>query len=204
MPRKKLIRTDQYFYHITTRSNHRQWFSIPLSQVWEIATESFIKAQKNNPADVYQFVLMSNHYHMLIRTPNSDIDKFMFWFNKTFSDELRKESGNINRMFGSNYKWSLITYRRYLYNVYKYIYQNPLRVNIVSKCEDYPYSTRFYQLRNIPTSIPILHITDMDDINLTLNERLSSVQESDIKSGLKKTTYRPNSKRNRRRIQSQK
>ena len=107
MPRKILIRTDLYYYHITTRSNHRQWFKIPLDQVWEIAIQAMSKANINCPANIGQFVLMANHYHLLIKTPDSNIDRFMFWFNKTFSDLLRAKSGTINRMFGSSYKSSL-------------------------------------------------------------------------------------------------
>ncbi len=189
MPRKNLIRTHLYYYHVTTRSNHRDWFSIPMSEVWDISKIALNKAMKNNPSIIDQYVLMGNHYHLLIRTPNSDIDRFMFWFNKTFSDELRKRSGKINRMFGSSYKWSIIKNEKYLQNVKRYIYENPLRANIVRNIEDYPFSTLYYKSRGwdcgfkIENTYPI-EISQVDSI--TLNE---------VRKGLRRTIFKPPSKR---------
>ncbi len=195
MPRKNLIRTSLYHYHITTRSNHREWFSIPLDEVWPIAIEAFKKAQKETPAQVFQFVLMANHYHLLIKTPDRNIDKFMYWFNKTFSEQLRSKSGKINRMFGGSYKWSLIHEPIYLDRVIKYIYQNPLRAGLVTKCQDYPFSTLYFLARELDSPIEIQTETqfssDFHPINLTL-----SYEEVDqIRSGLRKTRFKPRSSR---------
>lgn len=195
MPRKNLIRTNEYFYHITTRSNNGDWFDIPMCEVWNITTEAFNKAQANNPATVFQFVLMSNHYHLLIQTPNCDIDKFMFWFNKTFSTRLREESGRINRMFGTNYKWSLIKHHAYFKNVFRYIYQNPVRAKIVKRCEDYPYSTLHYTAQNLKLPFahkPILHVES--DLNF-INETFCTQKAQIIKKALRNTTYKESSQR---------
>lgn len=190
MPRKNLIRTNEHFYHITTRANNGDWFEIPMSEVWKISIEAFNKAQANNPAIVFQFVLMSNHYHLLIQTPNSDIDKFMFWFNRTFSNRLREESGRINRMFGTNYKWSLIKHHAYFKNVFRYIYQNPVRAKLVKRCEDYPYSTLHYTAKNMEVPFahkPILHVeSDLEFINDAFCEEKARI----IKNALQNTTYK--------------
>lgn len=195
MPRKKLVRTSQYYYHITTRSNHKEWFTIPLNEVWDISIAAFKKAQREHPASVGQYVLMSNHYHLLIKTPNDDIDKFMYWFNRTFSAYLRKKSGKINRMFGSNYKWSIIYDSFYLQKVVKYIYQNPLRAGLVTKCEEYPFSTLHYKASKKESPIEvekeIYFAEDLDPIN----ESLSLDEVNQIRSGLKKTRFKPNSTR---------
>jgi putative transposase len=195
MPRKPLIKTDLYFYHITTRSNHREWFKLPLDEVWDICIKSFRKAQKNSPAQISQFVLMSNHYHMLIKTPDANIDRFMFWFNKTFSDELRKSSGQINRMFGSSYKWSIVYEQFYLQKVYLYIYQNPLRARIVDRCENYPYSTLYYTSRKKSPGFKFTENIFHDDEDQPVNQELTEDDLNIIRSGLKKTVFKPNSNR---------
>lgn len=190
MPRKNLIRTNEFFYHITTRSNNGEWFGLPLNEVWEISKNAFDVAQSKNPAIIYQYVLMSNHYHLLIQTPNCDIDKFMFWFNRTFSLLLREKTGNFNRMFGSNYKWSLITHQSYFKNVFCYIYQNPMRAGIVKKCEHYPYSTLFYSYHKLKAPFsywPIKYIeSDLELINKSFDE--DKIYQ--IKKGLRKTKYK--------------
>jgi len=156
MPRKPLIRTSDFPYHVTTRSNHKEWFKIPLDEVWEISVNAFHYALKKYHVEIYQYVLMHNHYHMLIRTPESNIDKFMYLFNKDFSEKLRSKSGYVNRMFGGNYHPSLITDDRYLQTAFRYVYQNPVRARMVGRAENYPYSTLFFLERNIGTPFPIV------------------------------------------------
>lgn len=190
MPRKKLIKTNLFYYHISTRSNHKEWFKLSLDQVWDISVLSFKKAQKNAPAIISQFVLMANHYHLLIKTPDCNIDVFMYWFNKTFSDELRKKSGTINRMFGGRYKWSLIKNEYYFFNVFKYIYQNPLRANLVDFCEQYKYSTFYYtsSCKKLPFMFhPILEFEEQKEF---INEIFIEEKALAISKGLKKTDFK--------------
>lgn len=190
MPRKNLIRTHEYYYHITTRSNHKEWFKIPLNEVWKISIKAFDNAQNENPAYVSQYVLMANHYHMLIRTPKSDIDKFMYSFNKTFSDLLRIKTGKENRMFGSNYKWSLIQSDRYFHNVFRYIYQNPLRAGICNNCEDYPYSTYHYTFHQKDLPFKFKTLNNLENRYDFINDQLDDEKSFSIKRGLKKTIFK--------------
>jgi len=191
MPRKNLIRTNKYYYHITTRSNHKHWFQLPLSEVWNISMQAFSIATNARTVEIVQFVLMSNHYHLLIKTPNCDIDKFMFWFNKTFSDNLRKKTGQINRMFSSNYKWSLITNEVYLTNVIRYIFQNPVRAGIVNKCEEYPYSTIFLNKSDLNLTFKIRFPLEINQcFYFYINETVKFKKNVSIKKGLRKTTYK--------------
>lgn len=195
MPRKNLIRTPHHYYHITTRANNKEWFALPLREIWSISQTAFNKSQENAPAIVSQFVLMGNHYHLLIKTPNSDIDIFMFWFNKTFSDLLRKKSGRINRMFGSNYKWSLIQDPSYLFNVVRYVYQNPIRAGVVSRCEDYPFSTLYYKKRNKDPGFKVEFKIEFDSLWEPINTDLPLEEIDLIRSGLRKSVFKPNSNR---------
>lgn len=141
MPRRKLVRQNQFPYHVTTRTNNKDWFSIPIYEVWDICKFALIRAQNANPVIVHCFVLMGNHYHLLITTPESDIDKFMFYFNKGLSDLINKRSGVINHKFSNRYSWSIVDKKNYLFNVYRYIYQNPVRAKITKDCFSYPYSS---------------------------------------------------------------
>jgi putative transposase len=85
MPRKKTIKNNIYPYHITTRSNQSQWFNVPLERVWSLALESLSFADKKHTVEIHAFVFMSNHYHLVVLTPFSNIDLFMYEFNKNFS-----------------------------------------------------------------------------------------------------------------------
>ncbi len=141
MPRRKLIRQNIFPYHVVTRTNNKDWFRIPLCDVWDICKESLHYSQAKRPAVINCFVLMSNHYHLLITTPNEDIDEFMQFFNLRLSRLISIKSGAINQKFSNRYKWSIVDKENYLMNVYRYIYQNPVRAKITLTCDSYPYSS---------------------------------------------------------------
>lgn len=141
MARKKLIRQNQFPYHVTTRTNNKTWFQIPIFEVWDICKDSLIYALKQEPVVIHCFVLMGNHYHLLISTPSENIDKFMKLFNLKLSLLISKKSGVINHKFSNRYGWTIVNNHSYLLNVYRYIYQNPVRAGLVKGSFDYPYSS---------------------------------------------------------------
>ena len=193
MPRRKLIRQNEFPYHVTTRTNNKSWFNIPIFEVWDICKLALIRAQKAKPCILHCFVLMGNHYHMLITTPESNIDEFMFYFNKGLSDLINKHTGVINHKFSNRYSWCIVENESYLHNVYRYIYQNPVRANITKDCFSYPYSS--------------LHFTRFESKILKHNEHYNYSKEKLffekkygstfdilIRNSLKKKTFKVNTK----------
>lgn len=144
MPRPKLIRQNEFPYHVTTRTNNKVPFPLPMYQVWDLAKQSLTYARKNVNVEINCFILMNNHYHLLITTPDENLDKFMMYFNLKFSKLISKNAKVINHKFSNRYKWTIVSNHEYLQNVYRYIYQNPLRANLVEKCIDYPYSSLYF------------------------------------------------------------
>lgn len=190
MPRKRLIRQNDFPYHVTTRTNNKDWFRIPLNDVFKLFKDSLVYAQEKHPVNVHCFVLMSNHYHLLISTPNSDIDKFMMHFNLKLSRLIEKRSGYINHKFSNRYKWSIVQNCNYLYNVYRYIYQNPIRANLSKRCIDYKYSS----LRIEHNEKELLNIKEHLEYkyNSTWFETIHGDEfDSILRYGLKKTIFRP-------------
>lgn len=146
MPRKKLIRQSEFPYHVTTRTSNRDWFPIPISEVWDVIKESLIYSLKSCNAKIHCFVLMGNHYHLIISTPDKNIDIFMRLFNSSISRFISKRSGLKQQRFAGPYKWTILDHKGYLLNVYRYIYQNPVRAKIVRNPFDYPYSSLHFSM----------------------------------------------------------
>lgn len=200
MSRRKLIRNNKFVYHITTRSNSKEWFYLPSKEVWAIATELLAEAQLKFDIEIHNFVLMNNHYHLLVRTPNSDIDKVMGMFNKKMSDKINYSSGRININFGGRYRWNIIQKKSYYLNAYRYIYQNPIRANISKTAEGYPYSTLQLELGKI--NLPFKVKNYMSNIDLVwINNRFSLESESRIKKGFRKAIFKPSYDSKRRNSQ---
>jgi putative transposase len=141
MPRKKFYPTDRYPYHVTARCHNKSWFDLPIDQVWDIFARYLYFITLAFGVRVHSFVLMNNHFHMLITTPNANLDKAMGYLLREVSKAIGSESGNINQVFGGPYHWSLIKNHLYYHHAYKYVYRNPVEAGLCPSVESYTFST---------------------------------------------------------------
>lgn len=141
MPRKKIYRTDEYPYHVSARCNNREWFAIPMPVVWNVFSDYLYFINHAYKIEIQSFVLMSNHFHMLVQTPEANLDQAMNYFLREISRRLGEESGRINHIFGGPYHWTLIKNSIYYQHAYKYIYRNPVHAGICKRVEEYPFSS---------------------------------------------------------------
>lgn len=195
MPRRKLIRQTEFPYHVVTRSNNKAWFQIPNYEVWDICKEAIIYAQGKRPVDLHCFILMSNHYHLLISTPNADIDEFMRFFNLQLSKLISKKSGVINQKFSNRYKWTIVQTQNYLLNVYRYIYQNPVRANITNDCFSYPYSSLHFSRFEAKLLNYRPHIVYKNE-KIWIEKKYGHDFDTIVRNSLKKETFKVSSRTN--------
>ncbi len=141
MPRKPLIRTREHYYHITARSNNKEDFYLPKDRLWLQFLFLLRSLQIEYDLKIGAFVLMDNHFHLLMMSPQEDIDRVMYFLMKKLSLFIRRDSKRVNRVFGGRYKGFLIMEETYLFNVYKYIYRHPVKAGLCARVEDYAYSS---------------------------------------------------------------
>ncbi|EQC49644.1 transposase IS200-like protein [Bacteriovorax sp. DB6_IX] len=191
MPRKQLIRTNEFPYHIISRVNNKEWFKVPIDEVWEYALSSFRRANELGPISFHAFVLMNNHYHLLVSTPNQDIDYFMRNFNKNLADSIRTRTKRENRVFGGRYTWSIVTNENYLGNVVRYVFQNPVRAKIVERVEDYPFSSLHCESfeKYFPLKVQSLFEYRNTELIESFNTSISEKESDLIRKGLRRGCF---------------
>ncbi len=187
MARKLLIRTDQFPYHVTTRSRNKDWYDLPMNDVWEIYMKAFEKALSKHPVKIHAFVLMSNHYHLLLTTIGQNIDQFMREFNQSVSLSIRLKTKRINQIFGSRYRWSIVQNENYLNNIYRYIFRNPVEAGICRNCEDYRYSS----ISSFPWPLTELVEINTQEFKNWINSISDENEYFYIKKGLQKKIFSP-------------
>lgn len=188
MPRPYFVPSDTHPYHVTARCNNQEFFPLPLSEVWGIMIRQLEHLHKEHKLAIHAFVLMGNHFHLLCHTPQADLDQIMQKFMRSVSMTITRRARSQNHLWGGRYRWSIIESQTHYYQVYRYIYQNPLRARIVSKVEDYPYST----LKPVPFpvhSFVPLSFAGMEGELLWLNERYDQEDVELIKLGLRRHQF---------------
>lgn len=141
MARARTILTHEYPYHVYARVNHKYEYPIPLSEVWMIYLNELSKLKKELKFAVHAFVLMPNHFHMVVRTPDANLDQCMKVFMQNTTCKILGRAGRINRLYGGRYRWNLVQTEAYYACLIKYVYQNPLRANLCKNTNQYQFST---------------------------------------------------------------
>ena len=193
MPRKNLIRTSKIPYHVTARSNNKEYFYVDLNTLWEIFIVSMAEAELKFHCKLHAFVLMSNHYHLLISTPNANLDLVMNYLQREIARKANRKSTRINHFFGGPYNWSLISEEAYYWNTLKYIFRNPIRAGLCSNVIEYKYSSlnnsakKFkWQLTDFFNNKDVIIKPDHE----WLNEPFLNEIEANIKAGLRRREFK--------------
>jgi REP element-mobilizing transposase RayT len=156
MARRIVPISTEFPYHVSARCNNREWFRIPLKDVWAIMEDYLIFVHRNYDFEILSFVLMANHFHLLVRTPEGNLSEGMNYFMRETSRQIGYESKRINHIYKGRFHRSLITNPHYFLHAYKYVYRNPVEVGIVDCVTKYPYSTLNRKLGLNPSYIPLV------------------------------------------------
>lgn len=140
MARPLRIAYDGAFYHITSRGNERN----PIyrdegdyGRFLEILSE----LPRRYGVIIHGYVLMGNHYHLLIETPKGNITKVMHYLNTTYTGYFNKKYRRVGHLFQGRYKGFLIEKERYLLSVSRYVHLNPVRARVIQRPEEYKWSS---------------------------------------------------------------
>jgi len=120
------------FYHVMARGNRRKaifrddddrrFFLTCLAECCE-----------KTGWKVHAWVLMSNHYHLFIETPESNLVAGMKWLQNTVTRRHNVRHGKWGRLFGDRYKSVLVEggAANYYMTLWDYIHLNPARAGLV-------------------------------------------------------------------------
>ena len=141
MPRRRLIITKDFPYHVTARSNNKEWFYIPGPDAAKIFCEKLRNTSDKYGVLIHAFVLMNNHFHLILTSPHESLGEVMRHLMTEVSKHIQFVSKRINHVFGSRYKWSILDSAYGVAYVYKYVLRNPVRAGLCKSVSDYPFSS---------------------------------------------------------------
>jgi putative transposase len=198
MPRKTLIRTSAYPYHVTARCNNREAFYCPPEEAWRVFSWHLNEASEKFEAKIHAFVLMQNHFHLLISTPRDDLGVVMQYFILFLTKTLNAKAGRSGRVFGDRYHWSLITTLDYYDYALKYVYRNPVKAGLSTRVEDYPFSTLggvlgsrriFFPLHPLAENQSLIPHDKPTEFLAWLNQPFQKEHDDAIRKGFRKKNF---------------
>ena len=126
MVRPLRIQYPGAFYHVTCRGNKRQkiflddddrhWFLKVMCESLEIYQ-----------VVLYCYVLMDNHFHLVIQTLRANLSEFMRRFNISYTSWFNYHHNICGHVYQGRYKAFLVDADNYLLEVSRYIHLNPVR-----------------------------------------------------------------------------
>jgi len=127
-------------YHITSRGNEQRkiFFS---RRDYEKFKEYLADASEKFGFLLHGYVLMTNHYHLIIETPEKNLSKIMHYINSSYTTYMnikRKRSGHL---FQGRFKSIVVDKDSYLLELSRYLHLNPVRAKMTQMPGDYPYSS---------------------------------------------------------------
>jgi putative transposase len=144
---------------------------------------------------IHSFVLMPNHFHMIVTNPEVNLSAAMNYFMRETSREITRLSGRINQTYGNRHHKSALSTHHYFMNAYKYVYRNPVRAGLSKYVEGYVFSTLNGTLGLSRQAIPlcqdpVLFAPNFDDSTLAwLNKKPCLDQEAEVRKALRRATF---------------
>jgi REP element-mobilizing transposase RayT len=127
-------------YHVTSRGNEKR--RIFRSDRDHKAFLDFLgHAAKRFGWSVTAWVLMTNHFHLVIQTPEPNLSRGMHWLNGSYAGWFNKQHKRWGHLFGGRFKAFLIDKETYFIEVLRYVALNPVRAGLAARPEAYRWSS---------------------------------------------------------------
>ena len=127
-------------YHVLSRGNERKAIFYD-DQDRVLFLKTLGEMSERFEIDVFVYVLMDNHYHLLFKTHRANLSKSMQWLGVTYTRRFNLRHCRSGHLFQGRFKSLIVQNNGYLMQLSCYIHRNPLRAGIVRRLVDYRWSS---------------------------------------------------------------
>ena len=140
MSRPLRIEYSGAWYHVMNRGRRSESiFSDKHDYVMFI--DLLIEISEMFNVNVAAYCLMTNHYHVLLQTPDGNISRCMRHLNSVYTQRYNRNHGFDGQLFRGRYKSILVCEDSHLLQLVRYIHKNPVTAGMVKDMPDYEWSS---------------------------------------------------------------
>ncbi len=141
MTRQRRRHEEWNIYHVMIRCNNQQML-LRKKEVKLLLINCFGKMQERIGYKIYGFVVMDNHAHWLLQVQakhglSGVMQKVLLSFGRFY----REQNKFVGYFWQGRYKSIGVVTDHAMQEVIRYVHENPVKVNMVKRAEDYLYSS---------------------------------------------------------------
>jgi len=140
MARPLRIQYPGAVYHITSRGNERR--NIFLS---DLDRRLFLRTLEEMIDEFrvicHAWVLMGNHYHLLLETPEPNISRAIHYLNGVYTQRFNRRKRRTGHLFQGRFKAILVQKDSHLLELCRYVVLNPVRARLCEKPGQWKWSS---------------------------------------------------------------
>jgi putative transposase len=90
---------------------------------------------------LHSYCLMVTHYHLVLTTPKPNIGLGMQLLNGLYARTFNRRHGRLGHLVSARYSAAVIESEGHAFEVCRYVPTNPVRSEMCTKAEDWPWSS---------------------------------------------------------------
>ena len=140
MPRQPRIEVAGATYHVISRGNRRQPIYLDLldrRRYMSVLADVFARHKWRCLA----YCLMTNHVHLLVETPQTDLGRGMHRLNSVYAQWFNWRWDLDGHLFQGRFRSEIIESEWHMLEATRYVVLNPVRAGLCRVAEQWPWSS---------------------------------------------------------------
>ena len=145
MARSLRIEREGGVYHVINRGNYRRDLFVN-EGAHKCFEKCLFEACEKSGWVLEGFCVMTNHFHLVVRTPRGNLSWGMKWLQSTFANRYHRFRKVNGKLFQGRFKSLIVEEDTYLGALLHYVHLNPVRAGIcgVAGLDSYRWSSYWY------------------------------------------------------------
>jgi len=141
-------------YHVIQRGNNRE-FIFKKNEDKMFLLKEIQERKINTGLKLYGYVIMDNHYHLVLQVGDDPLSKLMHLINSSYGRYYNSEHNRTGHVYDGRYKAIPIQNENYLLAVLRYVHRNPVHAGICAQINKYRWSSDMYYRDNQDSFVDI-------------------------------------------------
>lgn len=131
MARSLRVECENGWYHVTNRGNNRQAIYLD-DRDRRHGLELLAAVVDRHGVEIHAYVLMPNHYHLLVRTPNANLSAAIQWLNTAYAIWWNRRHERGGHVFQGRFKAVPVEAGEWALACSLYVHFNPVAIEALA------------------------------------------------------------------------